>query len=215
MDEKLENLIFGEENNDFLNLVREKLQRFISVLNNHNNTYIYDYSLPYSDYYKTFYIALGTKFSANDETTLLACTLNEADNALEVISPLLEDDENTIVLIDNDFETNFASILRNLLKEKIVKEKLYIYSRLYSKDKFLMTIFAHERFLYVPDNKQFFLNREDVKKLKAGDVIALPKNLLESWNQVSDYEGEVNGIIALVKYENGNWTACVNKYVAG
>lgn len=210
-DKELEALIFGEEKTDFLESVREKLQKFVDVLNAHNNTNIYDFTLPYSDYYKTFYIALGTKVSANDETTLLACTLDEENEALEVVAPLLEDDGNTVVQIDENFSQNFASILRNLLKEKVVKEKLYIYNRLYSKDQFVMTVFAYERFRYIPENRQLLIDKENVKKLKAGDQINLQNDLFERWNKESCYESEVNGIIAYVYFKNEQWYACVKR----
>lgn len=210
-DKELEALIFGEEKTEYIESVRRKLQKFVDILNAHNNTNIYDFTLPYSDYYKTFYIALGTKVSANDETTLLACTLDEENNALEVVAPLLEDDGNTVVQIDENFSQNFAAILRNLLKEKVVKEKLYIYNRLYSKDQFVMTVFAYERFRYIPENRQFLIDKENVKKLKARDQINLQNDLFERWNKESCYESEVNGIIAYVYFKNEQWYACVKR----
>ena len=208
-EEELQNLIFGQENLAFSEQVKNKLQPFICALNDHFLSEMYEFSLTYSEFYKTFYIVLGTKYSSNDETTLLACSLNEQENAIEVVLPLIEYDEGSSILLDVNFDWNFATVLRNLLKEKVVSEKFYIYKRLYSQNQFLMTVFVYERSRYIRENKTFFLEKDVVKRLKSGEEIELHNDSLNSLDPLTEYESEVNGIIAKVHYGGEYWTAHV------
>lgn len=209
---EIEKLIFGEQNNSFSEDVKNKLDPFVEALKNYSKDSIYDYHLGYSDYHKAYYISVGTKYSSNDETTLLACFLKEDAEAIEVTSPLLDDENYVIVSLNKaDFIQKFASILRDLLRERAVQDKLQVYERLYQGDFFIMTIFLHERFRYIPENVRVSCSKQDVGRLKAGEKINLSSPSLIPLNNRCVYESEVNGIIAYVYFENEQWYACVKR----
>lgn len=211
-ESELEKLIFGEQNSRFSDDVKSKLDPFVKVLNNYSKDSIYEYLLKYSDYHKAYYISVGTKYSSNDETTLLACFLKEETKSIEVTSPLLEDEDYINVLLNaDDFTQKFASILRNLLREKTVQDRLQIYERLYQGDFFTMTVFLYERFRYIPENVRILCSKIDVGRLKKGEKINLPNDFLILLNNQCVYESEVNGIIAYVYLENEQWYACVKR----